>query len=68
MRYDYTIKQISNGWLVLMEEPDQNGTQSTYFADKFDAMQHVAKRLVDLTTKTLEEQKNEKTKGGQDNA
>lgn len=51
MRYDYTVREISNGWLVLVETPDDMGTVSTYFDNEFDAFSYVS----DLTIKRCKE-------------
>lgn len=60
MRYDYTIREISNGWLVLIDEThNEGGTTSTYFENKFEAFNYVAQTLVDLARAVIEnEQKN----------
>ncbi len=47
MRYDYTIKEISNGWLVLVDTPETETTESTYFDNEFDAFSLIS----DLTIK-----------------
>lgn len=67
MRYDYTVKEISNGWLVLIDESDsEHGTESTYFSNKFEAFNHIAQRLVNLATGSIEEAKQENEKKKQE--
>lgn len=60
MRYDYTIREISNGWLVLVDTPDDMGTVSTYFEHEFDAFSHVSDLTIAECKKIAETGKDRK--------
>lgn len=52
-RYEYIIKEISNGWIVTI---DLNGENSDithqFFADKTNALEYVIKLLGDMVDAT----------------
>ena len=58
MRYDYTIRQITNGWLVLTETPDEIGAVTTYFDNEFDAFSYVSDLTIAECKKIAENGKN----------
>lgn len=50
-RYEYVIKEISNGWLLVVETPDGE-TSTTYYETQLKALNalddEVADRIIDV--------------------
>lgn len=47
-RYEYTIKEISNGWVVTVEDNHKDSYLHQYFASKTNALEYVIKLLREL--------------------
>lgn len=47
-RYEYTIKEISNGWIVTVENNHKDDCMHQYFGNKTDAAKYVIKLLGEI--------------------
>lgn len=52
-RYEYTIKEISNGWVVTVEDNHKDDNLHQYFSDKVEALEYVIKLLGDIIDENI---------------
>ncbi len=46
--YDITVRQIDNGFMVVISNPDSPNTTQMFFAAELDAYEYAAKILADV--------------------